>query len=538
MAAPTVNLVRQPNPIEPINDSNRGECIFVLNGTGNIQQNDSFQYVIDLYEMILQWSVTYSVANNLGRYKLPAGPDGRCVFAANQILQSQTLNDYVVTLGDPTATSLPITAYAITYGYEYNPYITFTSITPTTIGPDTFATLILATASDLAVGDLITISKDILSYNSFYNGVHTVQQVTSPTEIVTDVLFNTVPIVETGKIIMKTHLVGQSDRFHTYTGTRQFNQYDKNFGTQFLVQSVNSIYNYTGPNYVYSGDTCFLTNYQDYKPIYLYQFEDSNFIMKWSDYPVTQVYIYTFNGTPSPTTLTNIYFVSMGQWITDPDEVMYKMGTGSLEVELWYGIPLSTSNVTHYAISVSHVSFSGVTHRAVVRRQIINSDCGTAYVNPADTSARRTANPIPDDCIRLKFLNPHGGWDYWNFSGKNTKETEITKNLFKQAYTTVPRSYDRGDTVLSVKANQTITVTTNWIKESDYAYLDELLRSPEVYIVTQSYLQAYLDVEIGLKDIPVIVTTPKWQWKRTRDGKLFFASVDLKYSYDIAIQNS
>lgn len=535
--AQTVEITKQPNPLEPINDSNRGECIFIINGTGDIQQSDSFKYVIDLYEMQLEWSVTYSIANNMGRYKLPAGPDGTCVFAANQILQSQTLNDYVQTLGNPNHTELPITAYAITHGFELNPNIDFTSITPTTIGPDTFATLNLATASSFVVGDLITISKNILSYNSQYNGVHTVLQVTSPTEIVTDVLYEAVPITETGKVILWTHLVGQSDRFHTYTGTRQFQQYNKNFGNQFIVNSINNIYNYTGPNYVYSGDTCFLTNYNDYKPIYLYQFEDCNFIMKWSDYPVTQVYIYTFNGEPSPTTLANIYFVSISQWSSDPDKPYWKMGTGTAELEYWYGVPLSTSNVTHYVISVSHIIFSGVIHRAAVRRKIIRDQCGTAYVNPA-SSLPPVANPIPDDTIRIKFLNRNGGFDTWNFSGRNQKSIDIVKNEFRQAYSTTPHSYDRGNSILSVKGTPTITVTTDWITESDYSFLEELLSSPEVYIVTQSYLQAYLDVEMGFNDIPVIVTTKEWKRKRRKSDKLFFATIDLKYSYDLAIQNS
>mgnify|MGYP005671026157 FL=1 len=118
------------------------------------------------------------------------------------------------------------------------------------------------------------------------------------------------------------------------------------------------------------------------------------------------------------------------------------------------------------------------------KRQIVGADC-KGY-----------------ETIRLAFLNSLGAWDYYNFTKKSTRSTQINKSVMKQNYGEIPYysttnigdildasyynqgTYDGGTRVFNVNATETIEANTDFVNEEEAAILEELFLSPDVYMQT------------------------------------------------------
>ncbi len=106
------------------------------------------------------------------------------------------------------------------------------------------------------------------------------------------------------------------------------------------------------------------------------------------------------------------------------------------------------------------------------------------------------------ETIRLAFLNSLGVWDYYNFTKKSVRKTQINKTAIKQNYGTTPYqattpsgdafnfdyynqgTYDGGTRAFNVNAIETIEANTDFIREDEAAILEELFLSPDVYMQT------------------------------------------------------
>jgi len=116
-------------------------------------------------------------------------------------------------------------------------------------------------------------------------------------------------------------------------------------------------------------------------------------------------------------------------------------------------------------------------------------------------------NIVGADCkgyetIRLAFLNSLGAWDYYNFTKKSTRTTQINKSVMKQNYGYNPKgaqtffgdlfnlsyynqgTYDGGTRTYNVNAVETIEANTDFVNEEEAAILEELFLSPDVYMQT------------------------------------------------------
>ena len=85
--------------------------------------------------------------------------------------------------------------------------------------------------------------------------------------------------------------------------------------------------------------------------------------------------------------------------------------------------------------------------------------------------------------MRVCFLNRMGGFDYFNFRLDSKKSISITRNEYNKVLNWNYNVGDRGKTILAQKAEEVWTITSNWITEKDSIWLEELLTSPEVFIL-------------------------------------------------------
>jgi hypothetical protein len=134
------------------------------------------------------------------------------------------------------------------------------------------------------------------------------------------------------------------------------------------------------------------------------------------------------------------------------------------------GIPFVNSNtggsvVDHYDIHVRNSQFGFPTTVSEFRKYKIDRNC---------TNYERQ---------RIVFLNRLGGYDYFNFTLDTKRTLAITRTEYEKMLDWNYNIGDRGKTILAQKAEIKMTMNSNWITENDAIWLEELLTSPEVFLL-------------------------------------------------------
>ena len=164
-------------------------------------------------------------------------------------------------------------------------------------------------------------------------------------------------------------------------------------------------------------------------------------------------------------------------------------GDNTNEGLLYFGC--GTAQLTQLGVSLTNVAYYTVTALNV------NTSVSKVYyftIQDADCKGFET--------IRLAFLNSLGAWDYYNFTKKSVRKTQINKTAIKQNYGTTPYlattpsgdafnfdyytqgTYNGGTRAFNVNAIETIEANTDFITEDEAAILEELFLSPDVYMQT------------------------------------------------------
>ena len=139
------------------------------------------------------------------------------------------------------------------------------------------------------------------------------------------------------------------------------------------------------------------------------------------------------------------------------------------------------------------------------------------------------------ESIRLCWLNQWGAWDYYTFTLKSTRNINTESTTYTQLHGTWNeskyRSYSHrgGKKTFRVNATESLTINTDYISENDNTILEELVNSPEIYM-----LKGYKDVTETtlLKNdyvIPVTLQTTSHTRKTVANDKL------IQYTFDILL---
>lgn len=130
---------------------------------------------------------------------------------------------------------------------------------------------------------------------------------------------------------------------------------------------------------------------------------------------------------------------------------------------------------------------------------------------------------------RLCFLNKLGGYDYFNFNWNSKKTSTYQKSNYKSKSwewsTSNLISYNsnnRGNVQYSTIASDKLQLTSGWITEEESTWLEELVSSPDVYIVdnTSGNLTA------------VTVTDTTYDYKTLEYDQLFNLTITLEYAHN------
>ena len=164
---------------------------------------------------------------------------------------------------------------------------------------------------------------------------------------------------------------------------------------------------------------------------------------------------------------------------------------------------------------VSAVDYTADTMTQTYR---INLNCPTAK------------NYVP---IRLCWLNQWGCWDYYTFTQKSITSVSTKGSTYNQLQGTWNDAYYRLDSFkggtkpFRVNATEKITVNTDFLSENDNIMFEELMNSPEVYIL-EEYQTDATNSALNKYVTPVRITTSSFTKNTVANDKLIQYSFDLE----------
>jgi len=144
--------------------------------------------------------------------------------------------------------------------------------------------------------------------------------------------------------------------------------------------------------------------------------------------------------------------------------------------------------------------------------------------------------------IRLAWLNQWGVWDYYTFKMKSTKSISTQGSTYQQLEGTwnesiyLPNGYKGGKKAFRVNATEKIVMNTDFVNESESEWFEELINSPEVYILegfqtdpSFSSLNTYVT--------PARLTTSSYTRKTVANDKLMQYTFEVEKSKTLRTQS-
>ena len=201
------------------------------------------------------------------------------------------------------------------------------------------------------------------------------------------------------------------------------------------------------------------------------------------------------------------------------DKSVVKLGVGAknlqdasnyqneLNITSSIGFPFMDNEITDYTVTLYNVG-----NKPVTETLSFKIECECTWENP----------------YRLCFLNSLGGYDFFNFNWNSKKKSTYDKSFYKRkswewsaseliSYT----SDNRGKIQYSTIATDKLELTSGWITEDESAWLEELISSPDVYIVNNTTGQL----------TAVTITDSNYDYKTLEYDQLFNLTISLEFAH-------
>lgn len=579
---PQISLVNGPSKYSPVYGTN--QFTFTASFTGSSAKDAHLIADIQILKQFLpeySYGLTTSGMPDFGydgdpiRYRTPLRPGNKFAMEVKSIIDTRVtypfdsgnIQDYDTTelgayvneqigFGTPISNFPTISPeqdsmvrYRFNYGMDWNPNATFSQINAAFRAGETYSVLTINSPNQFVdIGDKITIRPNSGLY-SYYDGKHNVLDtftLSTNTYYVIDRKFNqllgtisngNIP----GSIISAEKMYGTSSIYWGYNGTRQYEQIDVNFDNIFYLRATAS----TSPLFKSTSTASnfgFMNNFGKTADTAIRirqgQGERLRFITDWYNTDINKYKVEYYNNNLQ---LIGSYSTSLrvngfggffpGTW---------SFGAYTLQAFDKKGVLASNADTTGTPI------VEGNYYKFILANN--TKDIASIWYK-ADTNC----NPFNLDNIRIKFLNRHGSWSYFNFDRGRKQTITGTRNevktisydrTFLQAkFGAVNTDEDyaisklRGNDILSIKANETWTINTDWITEEEYLFLSqELVYSQQVFIFYDQYIMSDNSV-VECVNIPIVITDSSFEVKTTWRDKLFNLQITFK-TEDYTIQNS
>lgn len=582
---PTVTISTTPAKYSPIYPN-----IYFGTTSGSSSVAD-FKYiyrlnVLDLYTSNVITSTTYQI---------PPRPNGQGLFSPSATLKAETSYEVYPNTYGPVAVTTTVVPYSITYGFQYNPGLSFIDIDSQSTSS---AWLKFNSFQDLQVGDILNLVMNNQTVNYGYNGECVVLQFATSFGLFyykINKSFVSASLPQSGVVTSQRRLGATSSIYYGYDGTRQYSEINTNFGQDRVFDNVTP-YQYALTNYhdhILPPDISQLnTNGSNCKKIFRYQNETLSIMSSPTFSGVQRYRFYDSN--------LNLLHTSTQSLLTG--SIRYEVPVGTKNI-LAGSIVGSVSNTKFYSYEVVASSITGYTYSST---GVTYSIDGGFYDGGYGGFILSSTGPHVSDSFIYSIVNAS------SLCIPNTGEGTITLDYGAGSYLTDLIACDPGfapllNGVLTManripiytditkfikfyeivdncspydnfrllfqnrhggtdywnfnwKHTNTLTVNRNeWRKQLAYNYAvgdrqDSILstKANEVWDISTDWVTEYdmnflkellTSKEVYLYDddinqkYPIIVLTTNWQVKTTIDNKLFACSISFRMAYDITLQN-
>ena len=148
--------------------------------------------------------------------------------------------------------------------------------------------------------------------------------------------------------------------------------------------------------------------------------------------------------------------------------------------------------------------------------------------------------------IRLTWLNQWGVWDYYTFTQKSVRSLSTNRTTYTQAQGTWNDEIYRidgfkgGKKNFRVNSTERIQVNSDFVSEADGRWFEELVNSPEVYIINgyDSNESAPHNTITNKYVEPVLITTSSYIRKTVANDKLMQYSFEMERNRTQTTQTS
>jgi hypothetical protein len=136
------------------------------------------------------------------------------------------------------------------------------------------------------------------------------------------------------------------------------------------------------------------------------------------------------------------------------------------------------------------------------------------------------------ESIRLTWLNQWGCWDYYTFNKKSTRSISTSGSTYTQMrgtwnYGTYQlHGYKGGKKAFRVNAVEKIKMNTDFVSEAEGPWFEELINSPEVYILN-GFQDDFAEPLLNTYVTPVRLTTSSYTKKTVANDKL------MQYTFEV-----
>tara|TARA_R110000824_G_scaffold89013_7_gene218548 strand:- start:2547 stop:3935 length:1389 start_codon:yes stop_codon:yes gene_type:complete len=134
--------------------------------------------------------------------------------------------------------------------------------------------------------------------------------------------------------------------------------------------------------------------------------------------------------------------------------------------------------------------------------------------------------------IRLAWLNQWGAWDYYTFTKKSTRTISTQGSTYTQLEGTWNEAafrlsgYRGGKKSFRVNASEKIKMNTDFVSEADGEWFEELINSPEVYML-EGFQTDSANALLNTYVTPVRLTTSSYTRKTIANDRL------MQYTFEV-----
>ena len=190
------------------------------------------------------------------------------------------------------------------------------------------------------------------------------------------------------------------------------------------------------------------------------------------------------------------------------------------------------ANLENWSANYATAVTAGLTYYTIKARK-----SSGAQVLKTMTIRLNCPNTKGYESIRLCWLNQWGAWDYYTFTKKSVINTSTQGTTYTQLAGSWNSSryrldsYKGGKKAFRVNATEKITMNTGFVAEDDNVMFEELINSPEVYLLDGFQTDGGFSA-LNNYVTPVRVTTSSFTRKTSANDRL------LQYTFEIEKSNT